>query len=262
MRVFRCQALCLIGSTLSDRGCLNHKSIHDGKVFGDLSYGSAGPKSVGSHFGGIEAHVTNLADQACRPTIHIILSHGFPHSLHAQLLFFRTHLDGGANGLGRLVDVVRVHLKRVAQFPCGAGKTTKNQHAAFVLPRRDEFFRHEIHSIMKRSHQAEISGPIVGLNLLVAMLTIQEYDRLPMVCAEAPVDAVYLGLHFCLQVVIALDVSATWSANLNKREHSLVARIFLEKPFDSQESLENSLGVVESVDADTHEGRFDAESFQ
>src|SRR5580765_4454648 len=94
------------------------------------------------------------------------------------------------------------------------------------------------------------------------MLTVQKNNGLPVICAEPPVDAIHLGLHLGLQIMVALDVSTARSPDLNKRENALIARIFFEEPLYCQESLENPLGVVEAVDSNAHQCSFDSESLQ
>src|SRR5882762_5812758 len=113
---------------------------------------------------------------------------------------------------------------------------------------------------MQRSHQAEIRGAVIGLDLLMAVLALKEHDGLPLSSLEAPVNSFRLGLHFGEQVVIALDVRPARSSNLHEREFSLIAGEFFEKPFDRQEPLENPLGVIDAIDTNTHEGCFHTEA--
>ena len=96
----------------------------------------------------------------------------------------------------------------------------------------------------------------------MAVLPVQQHDRLPLVRLESPVDAIGFRLHFGLQVVIALDVRAAGSANLHKGKHALVARIFFQKAFDGEKALQNSLGIVHPVDAYSHESGLDSQILQ
>ena len=83
------------------------------------------------------------------------------------------------------------------------------------------------------------------------VLPVQVNDGLPLIGLEFPVDALGLGLHLRLKVVVALDVRAAGRANLHKRKHTLVARILFEEAFDGEETLENALGVVDAIDTNT-----------
>ena len=71
----------------------------------------------------------------------------------------------------------------------------RDQHAAFVAPRRQKFLRHQIHAIVQRSHQAKIGGAVVALNLFVAVVPLQKYDGLPLAGLKAPVDSFRFGFH-------------------------------------------------------------------
>jgi len=68
---------------------------------------------------------------------------------------------------------------------------------------------------------------------------------------EARVDAVGVGRHVGQQILIAIDIGAAGSANLDKGEAPLVGRVELEKEFDGAKTLENAFRVVDAIDADS-----------
>src|SRR5450631_28617 len=225
-----------------------------------LSHRGAGTEPV-ALFRHIQAHLAEFPDQASRPAIDIVLAHQLSHALHAQLLFFGLHLQGGSNRLRSLIDVVRIDLKRVAQFAGGARKAAENEHTALVVSRGHKFLRHQVHAIMQRGHQAQIRGAVIRLNLFVTVLPVQQDDRLPLIGLESPVDAVRLRLHLRLQVVITLDVGAARSANLNERKDALIARILFQKALDGQKAFQNPLRIVHPVDAYAHQSGLDTQAF-
>src|SRR6266568_3276676 len=96
----------------------------------------------------------------------------------------------------------------------------------------------------------------------MAMLAVQQDDGFPLVGLETPVDTLRFRLHFCLQIVIALDVCTAWRSDLHEREDALITRILLEETFDREKALENTLGVIEAINADTHQSRFYSQRFQ
>src|SRR5436190_1742034 len=108
---------------------------------------------------------------------------------------------------------------------------------------------------MQRSHQAQIGRPVVRLDLFMAVLPFQQYDRFPLVRAESPVDSLCFSLYLRLQIVISLDVSPARRSDLNEREYALIPLIFLQESLDRQESLQNPLGVVQTVHAHSHQCR-------
>jgi hypothetical protein len=62
--------------------------------------------------------------------------------------------------------------------------------------------------------------------------------------------------------VITLDVRATGRSDFDEGKFPLITGIFLEESFDGQKAFENSLGVVDAIDADAHEGCFNSQTTQ
>src|SRR5207248_8830008 len=121
------------------------------------------------------------------------------------------------------------HQNSIAQFTSGAGEAAKNQNSLFVVPRGDKLLRHQVHPVVEGGHQAEIGRLVVALDLLVAVVPLQEDDWLPSARLEAPVDPFGLGFHVGKQVVIALDMRTAGGANLYKGKLALISRVFLER---------------------------------
>src|SRR5258706_12282094 len=91
------------------------------------------------------------------------------------------------------------------------------------------------------------------------MMTLEKEDGLPVAGLEARVDAVGVGRHVGQQILIAVDIGAAGSANLDKGEAPLVGRVELEKEFDGAKTLENAFCVVDAIDADSEKRGADAE---
>src|SRR5271157_535078 len=92
------------------------------------------------------------------------------------------------------------------------------------------------------------------------MLPVQKDDGLPFVRLESPVDTV--GFRFHHQIVIAFEVAATGSANLNECELAMIGRILLQKTLNGQKTLQNAFGVVDPVYAHTHEGSLNPQGLE
>ena len=96
----------------------------------------------------------------------------------------------------------------------------------------------------------------------MAVLALQQNDRLPLIRPESPVDALNFGLDLGLQIVVALDVRAAWRSDLNEGKHSLIARILLQESLDRQKPLQNPFGVIEAVDAQPHHCGFNSQTLE
>jgi len=212
--------------------------------------------------GRIEANFTKLSDQVAGPLVNVVLPDQLAHAVHAHLAFDRIHLQGGPNGIRSLINVVGIDEQGVAQLARRSCELAEDERAPFIAPGRNIFLGDEIHAVVQRRDQAEIRGAIEGLDFLMAVLALEENDGLPVAVLEAPIDTIGLGFDLREQIVIALDVSAAWRPDLHKSEFSLIAGIFLEEALDGEKALENSLGVVDAVDADAHERRLYANAAQ
>src|SRR5258708_29713533 len=104
---------------------------------------------------------------------------------------------------------------------------------------------------MQRCNQEKIGCTIVTRNLLMAVVPFQEDNRPPLATLEPPVDPVRLDFDIGEQVMIALDVRATGSANLDKSKLPLVIRMFLEHAFNCQKTLNDSFCVIHAIHPDT-----------
>ena len=154
------------------------------------------------------------------------------------------------DGIGKLLDVVRIDEQSVGQFVGGAGERAEDQDAAFIVARSDEFLGHQIHAVVQRSDQANGSSAVVAADLLVGVMPVEQNDRPPATGGKAAVDAVGLGGHFLEKLLVARDVGAARRANLHEGEAALVSGIEFEKALDAAEAFMNSLGVVDAIDAD------------
>src|SRR3974390_2009425 len=184
-------------------------------------------------------HVAKLPDQVSGPAINVLFPYQLPHALHTLFSLFRIHNQRDANGLGRLVNVVGVHQQGIAQLTRGAGKAAQYQYSVFVATRCEKLFGNQIHAIVERGDQAQVSSTIETLDLLVAVLRISKDDGPPIGRLEAPVDAFGFEFNFHEQVVVPLDMRPAGRADFHKHELLYVRRVLLEEPLDGQETLEN-----------------------
>src|ERR1035437_145827 len=112
---------------------------------------------------------------------------------------------------------------------------------------------------MQRRDHTQMRRPIIAPHFLMRVLTVQKNDRPPFAAFETIIDTVGLGLYFPLKIGIPWNTAAAWRANLNKCELALIAGMPLQKRLDSLEALDNTLGIVHTINAYTKESRFDSE---
>src|SRR5262245_1954980 len=83
---------------------------------------------------GLAGQARELAEQETGPAVDVVLAHGLAHPRHTAPTLAGRHLDGAADRLGHLVDVVRIDQDGIAQLPGGAGEPAQDQHAVAVVP--------------------------------------------------------------------------------------------------------------------------------
>ena len=127
------------------------------------------------------------------------------------------------------------------------------------MARGQELFGHQVHTVVQRSHEAQVGGAVEALDLAVAVVALAEDDGLPLRGLEAPVDALGFGVNLGQEIVVALDVGAAGRADLHEGEAALVARILFQKTLDRPEAFEDSLGVIDAVNAHAEQQSFDAQ---
>src|SRR5213078_1197614 len=96
---------------------------------------------------------------------------------------------------------------------------------------------------------------------LMAVVPLEQHDGLPLAFFEAPVDALGLGIDFGQQIAVTLDVRAAGSAHLNEAELRAEPGEFFEEALDASKALQDSLGIVHPVDADSDVGGLHADLF-
>src|SRR5436190_1369935 len=138
-----------------------------------------------------------------------------PHPLHPRLSLFRWHFESRPYGARQLFGVVGIDRQSVHQFMACSREAAQNQRSLLIVPRGYVLLGHQIHPVVKGRDQAKIGRAIIWLDLFVAVMPIQEYDRLPSTRAETAVDAIHFLLYFRRQILITLDVRPAGRADLN-----------------------------------------------
>src|ERR1700751_6392272 len=103
----------------------------------------------------INTNFGQVGQQVCCPAIHVVLLHFRPHAMHPRRLLIVRHFQRAQDRRRCLLHVVWIHLQGVCQFQRGSRKRTQNQHPVFVVTRCHELFRHQVHSVVQRSHHAQ-----------------------------------------------------------------------------------------------------------
>ncbi len=96
----------------------------------------------------------------------------------------------------------------------------------------------------------------------MTVMSLQKDNGLPPVRLQTPIDALCLGLHFTQEFVIAPDVRAAGSPNLDKSKFSFVSGITVEEPLDRQKTFENPFRVIDAINTHAHIERLYAQLFE
>src|SRR5882757_2019223 len=64
----------------------------------------------------VQSNLTERGYEISCPAVNVVFLDVSAHTLYTHLFFFGLHLQRNSDGLGRLIDVVRIHQECVAQF--------------------------------------------------------------------------------------------------------------------------------------------------
>src|SRR4029079_5705397 len=120
--------------------------------------------------GGIDEHSSS-------PSENIELANQRAHDLHSRTLARGPHGERNVKRFGTLLDVVWIHDQRLRQLARGSSELAQDENACVVVPRCDELFRDQIHSVMKAAHKAQLGGTIVLVNFDRLVMLHEENDR-------------------------------------------------------------------------------------
>ena len=80
-------------------------------------------------------------------------------------------------------------MQGLGQFPRGAGELAQHQHAAFIVARRDEFLRDEVHPVVEAADVAEVRPAVEAEHFRRLVVLVPEDKRPPPRALEPLVDA-------------------------------------------------------------------------
>src|SRR3990172_8527866 len=115
---------------------------------------------------------------------------------------------------------------------------------------------------MQGRNEAKISRLVKRLDFFLTVMLSEQNDGFPFLRFEAYVDPIALVVHLNKELLVLLDVCSAGRADLHKRELLPVERIFLQKIFDTSETLDNPFGIVEPVYPNAQECCFYVEFLQ
>src|SRR4051812_35817584 len=111
---------------------------------------------------------------------------------------------------------------------------------------------------MQGRDQTNVRSSVITFNLGVTMLPVQEDDGPPLACPKAPVDSFGFGFYVGEEIVIALNMCSAWGTNLHEGKFLSIDGVLLQHSLNSKETLQNSLGVVHAIYANSKEQGFHA----
>ena len=194
-------------------------------------------------------HASGIHEHASSPAVDIELLDDPSHASHARPLFRRRHGQGEVHRRRTLIDIVRVNDERVGQLAGRPGELAENENPLFIVPGRDEFFGHQIHSVMKTADDTQVGPAVMHHDVPHVMMPDQEMNRPISLRAKSCIDALGQCQDLLLELCILLDLRAARSGDLHKGESSDPLRFQFQEPFDGQKSFKNALGVIQTLDA-------------
>src|SRR5262249_34464659 len=136
-----------------------------------------------------------------------------------------------------------------------ARNARQDEHTMLVIPRSDEFLGDEVHAVMQAGDHAQIGSPEQLEHFAwLAMPHLEQHGQ--VVPAAVPlVDLADEGFDLLLQMAIGGELAAGRRRDLQEYEAPLPFRVTRQQGIDRPQPVENSLGVIEPLDADAESHR-------
>src|SRR6185312_15631443 len=109
---------------------------------------------------------------------------------------------------------------------------------------------HEIHSVLKRRHDAHVGCTVHGGEEIRVDVLVHEDDRCPVERAEFIVEPRYRFEHVALQPGVRWNIRTRWRRNDQHRKRATTFRTVRPHVLQRPQSSFDSLGVIHSIDAD------------
>ena len=94
------------------------------------------------------------------PAVDVVLAHGHAQARHALALLGRRHLQRLLDGVGALLDVVRIDDQGLGEFARRPGEAAQDEHPLLVVARRHEFLADEVHAVVQAGDEADVGGAV------------------------------------------------------------------------------------------------------
>ena len=180
-----------------------------------------------------------------------MLFHDFPQQAHTITLFFRGHVSSIVQCLCHFGKIIGIDQNRsTTQLLSSARELTYDQNPAFVDLGRAELLRNQIHPVLQRSDQANISGAIVGEKLLAAKITMDVMNRNPSRLCELAIDLAHQQFYFAPEMLVIRDLFPAGNNHLHKRDVAAQFRTATQQEPERFEPLGNPLGVIQTIHAE------------
>src|SRR5260221_2756989 len=200
------------------------------------------------------ANLAGVEQHPPGPAVHIEVLNQASHAAHPLALLGRRHHQSRPERRRTLIDVVRVDDQGLRKLARGAGELAEDEHAALIVARSDEFLGHQVHPVVQAADDTHVRRPVVLINLVGVVMLDAQQDGSTALAGEPFIDAARLRAHSRVEILVLVDARARGSGDLHEDELPDPQRIDLQHALDGEEALQDSLGVVEPVDADADDG--------
>ena len=197
-------------------------------------------------------YTRRVHQHASGPPVHVSLLDGLAHQIHPIAPLLTTHAHRNHHGVGGFVDVEGIDQHCLGQFSGCAGEGAEYQHAVLVVPRRHKLLGHQVHAIVKTVHQTKVRRAIQLEHAARLLMLIDENDGAPFALREFRVDPLHFLVCMPLKSLVCRQLTARRRRNLQQADASSLAGILVQQCLHRLEPLEDALGEIPALDAETH----------
>jgi hypothetical protein len=172
-----------------------------------------------------------------------------PHAAHSPAALVRRHFERRTNAGDKAVDIERIDQDSALDLLRRPSEAAEDQYPALVDLAGDELLGHEIHSVLERRHDAEITGAIDGGQQIGIHVLVDQHDRRPVRRPKAAVDRDDRLKNISLERVVRREVRSRRRADEDEREPLAQLGRLRPERFQRANALRDSFRVVDAIDA-------------
>ena len=148
---------------------------------------------------------------------------------------------------------MRIDEQRLLHLPRGPGEGGEDEHAGILrVLRRHIFLGDEVHPVPQRGHEADARCPVHPGKIDAGIPLVHIADRHPFDAGEFAIDMARQRIELGAYLLIAAHILPRGRRDLEQEDLFLHVRIGGKKTLIPEETILQSLGIIEPVDAQYH----------